>query len=152
MAGSNSAVEVLSQRRRCRGGGEAGGETSRRWQRPLSRSVRVWDVGGVSAGSGEPRALCPSPHLHFYDVVRRGPPTKEWLDAPDQGIDPRAQLVVGSISGDQPNILLLDLTLFLKLNLLTLSCFHFIIYQCIDRASSSRSVAIRLNSYNALSV
>ena len=52
------------------------------------------------------------------------PPTKEWLDAPDQGIDPRAQLVIGPIGGDQPNILPLDLTLFLKLNLLTLSCPH----------------------------
>ena len=40
----------------------------------------------------------------------------EWLDAPDQGLDLRAQLAVG----DQTNILLLDLTFFLKLNLLYL--------------------------------
>jgi len=69
----------------------------------------------------------------------------ERLGAPDQGADPRAQLA----GGDQTNILPLDLTLFLKLNLLTLSCSHSITDQCIERASSSRSVAIRLNSYNA---
>ena len=46
----------------------------------------------------------------------RGPPTIEWLDAPDQGVDPRAQLA----GGDQTNILPLDLTLFFKLNLLYL--------------------------------
>ena len=44
----------------------------------------------------------------------------EWLDAPDQGVDPRAQLAVGLIGGDQTNILPFDLTLFLKLNLLYL--------------------------------
>ena len=73
----------------------------------------------------------------------------EWLDAPDQCVDPRAQLAVGLIGGDQTNILPLDLTLFLKLNLLTLSYFHSITDQCIKRALSSWSVAIRLNSYNA---
>ena len=49
-----------------------------------------------------------------------GPPTIEWLDAPDQDVDPSAQLVVGPIGGDQTNILPLDLILFLKLNLLYL--------------------------------
>ena len=68
------------------------------------------------------------------------------MGAPNQGADPRAQLAVG---GDQTNILPLDLTLFLKLNLLILSCSHSITDQYIERASSSRSVAIRLNSYNA---
>ena len=75
-----------------------------------------------------------------------GPPTIEWLDAPDQDADPRAQLTVG---GDQTNILPRDLILFLKLNLLTLSCSLSITDQYIERASSSRSVVIRLNSYNA---
>ena len=73
----------------------------------------------------------------------------ERLGAPDQGADPRAQLVVGPIGGDQTNILPLDLTLFLKLNLLTLSCSHSITDQCIKRALSSWSIATRLNSYNA---
>ena len=73
----------------------------------------------------------------------------EWLDAPDQCVDPRAQLAVGLIGGDQTNILPLDLTLFLKLNLHTLSCSYSITDQCIEHALSSRSVAIRLNSYNA---
>ena len=27
----------------------------------------------------------------------------EWLDAPDQGADPRAQLTIGPIGGDQTN-------------------------------------------------
>ena len=65
------------------------------------------------------------------------------LGAPDQGADPRAQLIVGPIGRDQTSILLLDLTLFLKLNLLTLSCSNSITDQCIECASSSRSVAIR---------
>ena len=55
---------------------------------------------------------------------------------------------VGPIGGDQTNILPLDHTLFLKLNLLTLSCSHSITDQCIERAPSSQSVAIRFNSYN----
>jgi len=42
-------------------------------------------------GSGEPRALCPGPHLSFYGAVRRGPPIMERLGAPDQGADPRAR-------------------------------------------------------------
>ena len=53
--------------------GEAGGGASHRWQRPLSRSVRVCDVGGVSGGSGEPRALCLGPYLSFCGAVRRRP-------------------------------------------------------------------------------
>ena len=61
VAVSNSGVEAPSQRRRCRGSGEAGGGTSRRWQRPLSRLARVRSVGGVSGGAGEPRALCSGP-------------------------------------------------------------------------------------------
>ena len=91
----------------------------------------------------------PAPTSLFMALCDGGPPTMEWLDAPNQGVDPRAQLTVGSIGGDQTNILPLDLTLFLKLNLITLSCSHSITDQCIERASSSRSVAIRLNSYNA---
>ena len=35
----------------------------------------------------------------------------ERLGAPDQGADPKAQLVVGPIGGDQTNIIPLDLTL-----------------------------------------
>ena len=93
--------------------------------------------------------LVPQPHFSFMVLCDGGPPTIEWLDAPDQGVDLRAQLIVGSIGGDQTNILPLDLTLFLKLNLFTLSCSYSITDQCIERASSSRSVAIRLNSYNA---
>ena len=77
-----------------------------------------------------------------------GPPTMERLGTPDQGADPRVQLAVGPIGGDQTNIISLDLTLFLKLNLLYL-CSCFITDQCIERASSSWSIAIRLNSYNA---
>jgi len=93
--GGSYAVGAVFQRRcrtagwrRChKGSGEAGGGTSRRWQRPLSRSARVRSVGGVSGGAGEPRALCPGPHLSFYDAVRRGPPTMERLGTPDQDWD-----------------------------------------------------------------
>ena len=93
---------------------------------------------------------CARPPPLFFMVLCDGdPPTREWLDAPDQGADLRVQLAVGSIGGDQTNILPLDLTLFLKLNLLTLSCSHSITDQCIERASSSRSDAIRFNCYNA---
>ena len=49
---------------------------------PSLDQIRVWDIGEVSGGSGEPRALCPSPHLPFYGAMRRGPPTMERLDAP----------------------------------------------------------------------
>ena len=65
----------------------------------------------------------------LYSAVRRGPPTMKRLDASDQDADPRAQLA--------------------ELNLLTLSCSYSITDQCIKRASSSWSVAIRLNNYNA---
>ena len=91
----------------------------------------------------------PAPTFLFMALYDEGPPTMERLGAPDQGADPRAQLAVGPIRGDQTNILPLDLTLFLKLNLLTLSCSHSITDQCIECASSSWSVAIRINSYNA---
>jgi len=74
----------------------------------------------------------------------------ERLGIPDQGADQGPNWPLGQLGGDQPNILPLDLILFLKINLLTLSCSHFITDQCIERALSSRSVAIRLNSYNAL--
>ena len=106
-------------------------------------------VGGAPGSSGEPRALCPGTYLPFMVLCDRGPPTMERLGAPDQGADPRAQLAVGSIAGDQTNILPLNLTLFLKLNLLTLSYSHSITDQCIEHELLSRSVAIRLNSYNA---
>ena len=74
----------------------------------------------MSGGLGEPRALCPEPHLPFMVLCDGGPPTMERLAARDQGVDPRAQLAVGPIGGDQTNILPIDLTLFLKLNLLYL--------------------------------
>ena len=71
----------------------------------------------------------------------------ERLGAPDQGASQGPSWPLGQIGGDQPNILPLDLTLCLILNLLYLF-FHFITDQCIERASSSRSVAIKFNSYN----
>ena len=83
--------------------GEAGGGAFRRWQRLLSRSVRVWDVGGVSGGSGEPRALCPGPHLSFYGAVRWRPTNHVTVGRPRAGRGP--------IGGDQSNSLPLDLTL-----------------------------------------
>ena len=40
----------------------------------------------------------------------------EWLDAPDQGVNSRAQLAIGPIDGDQTNILPLDPTLHLSIS------------------------------------
>ena len=51
------------------------------------------------------------PTFLFMTLCDGGPPTMERLDAPDQGTDPRAQLAIEPIGGDQSNILPLDLTL-----------------------------------------
>ena len=52
-------------------------------------------------GSGEPRdSSAPAPLL-FMALCDGGPPTILGLGAPDQGADPRAQLAVGPIGGDQ---------------------------------------------------
>ena len=45
-----------------------------------------------------PYALAPPPF--FMALCDGGPPTMERLGAPDQGVDPRAQLTVGPIDGD----------------------------------------------------
>ena len=71
---------------------------------------------GRLAAQGNLVPCAPNPHLPFMVLCDGGPPTMERLGAPDQGADPRAQLA----GGDQTNILPLDLTLFLKLNLLYL--------------------------------
>ena len=122
---------------------------SRRWQHRLLIGQRQ---GFFVEGLQRLRStswLEPQPPPSFMVLCDGGPPTMERLGAPDQGADPRDQLAIGSIGGDQTNILPLDLTLCLKLILLTLSCSHSITDQCIERASSSRSVAIRFDSYNA---
>ena len=102
-------------------------------------------VGGAPGSLGEPRVVCPIPHLSFMVLYDGGPPTIERL-APL--IRTRIQ-EPGQLVEIITNILPLDLTLFLKLNVLTLSCSRSITDQCIERASSSRYVTIRLNSYNA---
>ena len=56
-----------------------------------------------------PYALAPT--SLFMALCDGGPPTMERLGALDQGADPRAQLAVGPIGGDQSNIPPLDLTL-----------------------------------------
>ena len=56
-----------------------------------------------------PCALAPT--SLFMALCDGGPPTMERLGALDRGADPRAQLAVGPIGGDQSNILPLDLTL-----------------------------------------
>jgi hypothetical protein len=73
------------------------------------------------------------------------------LGAPDQGAFVRARPdsdPLGSESaGDQTNSLPLDLTLYFPFSLHLLFS-RFIIDLCIEHASSSRSKADRLNSYN----
>ena len=88
-----------------------------------------------------------APHLPFYGAVRRGSTNHEAVRRPRSGRESKS--LIGPIVGDQSNILPLDLTLRHKLNLFALSFSHSITDQCIERASSSRSVAIRFNSYNA---
>ena len=72
----------------------------------------------------------------------------ERLGAPDQGVDPRAQLTVGPIGGDHltfsPLISSYDLNSTYLLYLVPIPSQD----QCIECASSPRSIAIRLNSYN----
>ena len=53
----------------------------------------------------------PGPTSLFMALCNGGPQTMERLGSPDQGTDPRAQLAVGPIGGDQTNILPLDITL-----------------------------------------
>ena len=58
--------------------------------------------------------LCvPASASLFMALCDGGPPTMERLGAPDQGVDPRVQLAVGSIGGDHltfsPLISLFDL-------------------------------------------
>ena len=62
---------------------------------PSLDRIRVWDVGGVSGGSGECRALCPGPHLLYMALRDDGPPTMIRLSTPDQGAGSRSDSVVG---------------------------------------------------------
>jgi hypothetical protein len=91
-------------------------------------------------------------HLLLYGAGRWGPPVI-WAGRPrsDQGAFVRARsdsdpLGSGS-AGDQTNSLPLDLTLYFPFSLHLLFS-RFIIDLCIEHASSSRSKADRLNSYN----
>ena len=62
------------------GGGEGDG-ASRPSQRTLSIGLglgRRWGTGGCS----EPRTLRPGPHLSLYSTARRGPISKENVQAP----------------------------------------------------------------------
>jgi hypothetical protein len=92
-----------------------GGGASRRWLRPsLVIGIRV--VGGETGGSGEPRTECPGPHLSFICAVRRGPASYGWAGRPRSGRESRSKEAVGPPrSGDQPNILPLDLNIYFNL-------------------------------------
>jgi hypothetical protein len=113
---------------------------------PVTYSIpsiaRVRIVVGCG-GCDQPRDLSPGPHLPFITLHDRGPPTRSRL---------RRGLTDRWIESDgiNPNILSLDLILYFnfRLKLYTYFFYHSITDQCIECASSSWSVAIRLNSYN----
>ena len=88
-------------------------------------------------------------------AARRGPTSLPRAGRPPSGRESKAQLAVGPTGGDQSNILPLDLTLSFNLSQYFLSSF-LILYLPIpsqisayEHASSSRSIADGLNSYNA---
>jgi hypothetical protein len=95
--------------------GESGGGASRRPSTTLIGWVSWWRA----AVHGEPRTVCVRPPTSLYCASDRGLPTMRRLGAPDQG----AWASGGSSrwtrsSGDQPNILPLDLNF----------TFNFILY------------------------
>jgi hypothetical protein len=88
-----------------------GGGASRRRQCPFDR----YGLLGGTVGGGEPRLLCPGPHLLLFGTVRRGPPTLlGWTPRSGRRSGPRLSHWVKS-GGDQPNILPLDLNLSFKI-------------------------------------
>lgn len=73
-----------------------------------SRSGLGFRTIGGDCGGDEPRTLCPAPHLPLYCAMRWGPQTMVWLDAPIRALDQGPRRPLGRLSGDQPNIALLQ--------------------------------------------
>ena len=128
-----------------------------RWtSRRFSTSFRSARVSLVGQKDGEPLGECPwPPPLPFMCAARRGPTSLPRAGRPRSGRESKDQLAVGPTGGDQSNILPLDLTLSFNLSQSFLSSF-LILYLPIpswiiayEHASSSRSIADGLNSYNA---
>ena len=88
----------------------------------------------------------PPPFSLYIALCDRGLLTNGRLSVTDQDAVKGSDWPLGQLVEIITNILPLYLTLFLKLNLLTLSCSHSIIDQCIERASSSRAPAGKLKN------
>jgi len=125
-------------------------EPSRRCCTVRERDGSVgWWCGGGSTVNLVVRAARPT--SIYLCAARRGPPAKRAGKRPRSG---RMSQGPGPVRWDQDrreinsNILPLDLTLYSLLSF-SFTFTRFIIDLCIEHASSSRSLADRLNSYNA---
>jgi hypothetical protein len=92
-----------------------GSGASRRWLHP-SLEIEIRVVGGETSGLGEPCTECPGPHLSFICAMRRGHASHGWVVHPRSGHESRPKEAVGPPrSGDQHNILPLDLNIYFNL-------------------------------------
>ena len=127
---------------RCCGGGEDDG-VSRRLQRTLL------DRTGARTSVGRWRLLvnlvtcAPAPTVLLWRCATGAHQPVERLSAPDQGVDQGLGQLV------EINLTFSPLISPYDLNLTSFFFSHSITDPCIECASSSRSVAIRFNSYNA---
>ena len=121
--------------------------TSRRLQHALLDRTRARNLGGALAATVNLVPYAPAPMSLFMALCDGGPPTMERLGAPDQGVDQGPNWPLGQLV--EINLTFSLLISPYNLNLTYFIFFHSIADQCIERALSSRSVAIRLNSYNA---
>ena len=101
------------------GGSGEGGGASRRSQRTLTIGLGLGH-GGALAAAVNLLSCAPAPTFLFIALRDEGPSARRTVGRPRSGRGSRAQLTVGPIDGDQSNILPLDLTLLLKLNLIYL--------------------------------
>jgi hypothetical protein len=112
----------------------------------------------MSVGSGsseEPRTVSPSPHLLYIVLCDGSSLAMYWARHPQSGREVKAQVAVGPAVVEinltfSPLISTYTLNFILKLNTHLFS--HSITDQCIEYASSSWSVAIRLTTTIHLSV
>jgi len=106
-------------------------------------------------GGGEPRIKSHQPHLSLiYGTARWGPTSHVGLGVPDQDASQGPSWPLGQLVEINTNILPLDLILSFNLSQSLLSSF-LILYlptplriSAYEHASSSRSIADRLNNYN----
>ena len=76
--------------------------------------LRVMSVGNSTRGESRTESRRPPPL--YIAQCDRGPPTIDGLGSPDQGARSRPNRPLGLLTGDQSNILLLDLILYFDFN------------------------------------